>query len=99
MSEHIVPTTQKDEFVINPEHNLEISPVSGKDQPLSIHLEQVGSNNQNFHYDKVDDEPEFHARTWLALAAMLLLNMVQVVALVGPPAVVCGFEFFLEEYD
>lgn len=34
-------------------------------------------------------EPEFHARTWIALAAFFLLNYVQVVALQGPSAMVC----------
>jgi hypothetical protein len=39
-------------------------------------------------YDDDDEEPELHARTYLALAAMFLLNLVQVLALQGPPAVV-----------
>lgn len=42
----------------------------------------------NLVYDDVDEEPELHARTYIALAAMFLLNLVQVVALLGPPAVV-----------
>ncbi|GAD99999.1 similar to MFS drug efflux pump [Paecilomyces variotii No. 5] len=39
----------------------------------------------NLVYDE-DEEPELHIRTWVALAAMFLLNMVQVLALMGPPA-------------
>ena len=34
-----------------------------------------------------DEEPEFHARTFIALAALFLLNLVQVFALTGPPAI------------
>ncbi|KAL4806491.1 fungal trichothecene efflux pump [Aspergillus unguis] len=39
-----------------------------------------------------DEEPEFHARTWFALAAMWLLNMVQVFALLGPPSALSYIE-------
>jgi hypothetical protein len=51
----------------------------------------------NFVYDDNEEEPELHARTYFALVAMLFLNFVQVLALQGPPAVVCdeiasGFE-------
>lgn len=35
-----------------------------------------------------EQEPEFHIRTWFAVAAMFLLNLVQVFALTGPPVVV-----------
>lgn len=40
-------------------------------------------------YDHDDEEPELHMRTYFALAAMFFLNLVQVLALQGPPAVVC----------
>ncbi|EXJ73007.1 uncharacterized protein A1O5_04156 [Cladophialophora psammophila CBS 110553] len=50
-------------------------------------IEDVDINDQNLHYDEVDEEPELHARTYIALFSMFLLNMVQVVALQGPPAV------------
>lgn len=52
------------------------------------HLERTVTSESNLVYDDVDEEPELHARTWLALGAMFLLNLVQVVALQGPPAVV-----------
>ena len=89
MSEKAGPTTETGEDLINAEQTPNISSGDEKSQPRSTHLEQVVSNDQNLHYDEVDEEPELHARTWLALAAMMLLNMVQVVALTGPPAVVC----------
>ena len=42
----------------------------------------------NFVYNDADEVPELHARTYFALAAMFFLNLVQVLALQGPPAVV-----------
>lgn len=50
-------------------------------------LQTLDAEN-NLTYNDVDEEPEIHARTWIALAAMVLLNYVFVVALLGPPAVV-----------
>ena len=52
------------------------------------HLEK-SITAENFVYNDAEEEPELHMRTWLALASMFLLNMVQVFALQGPPAVVC----------
>lgn len=52
------------------------------------HVEDVDTSDHNLVYDDVDEEPELHARTYIALVAMFLLNMVQVLALQGPPAVV-----------
>lgn len=57
---------------------------SGQD----THMEQA--TDVDLVYDNDDEEPELHARTWLALLAMLFLNMVQVLALQGPPAAVCN---------
>lgn len=37
------------------------------------------------------EEPELHASTYFALAAMFLLNLVQVFGLMGPPAGVSAF--------
>ena len=48
---------------------------------------QDTDSNINLVYDNEEVEPEIHARTWVALAAMFLLNYVQVFALQGPPAV------------
>jgi hypothetical protein len=52
------------------------------------HVEHVATAEGNLVYDDVDEEPELHARTYLAVFAMLMLDMVQVFALSGPPAVV-----------
>lgn len=54
---------------------------------LEEHLEQPATQEGNLIYDG-EEEPEIHMRTWIALAAMWLLNLVQVFALQGPPAVV-----------
>ena len=42
----------------------------------------------NLVYDDAEEEPEIHVRTWVAVAAMFLLNLVQILALLGPPVVV-----------
>jgi hypothetical protein len=64
------------------------SPGNEKDLSEEKHLERIVTSEENLVYDDVDEEPELHARTYIALAAMFLLNLVQVVALQGPPAVV-----------
>lgn len=53
------------------------------------HIDHVPEVATNLVYDDNDEEPELHFRTYFALAAMFLLNLVQVFALQGPPAVVC----------
>ena len=50
--------------------------------------EYVEQSNANLTFDEDEDEPELHARTWIALAAMHLVVFTQVVALQSPPAVV-----------
>lgn len=44
--------------------------------------------DDNLVYDDAEEEPEIHIRTWFAVAAMFLLNFVQILALLGPPVVV-----------
>ena len=58
-----------------------------KSQNEATHKEKAASVS-NFDYDDEEQEPELHARTYFALAAMFLLNLVQVLALQGAPAVV-----------
>ena len=62
-------------------------PVDEKTNGEAKHLEDALTSSGNLVYDN-DEEPEIHARTYIALAAMFLLNMVQVLAFQGPPAVV-----------
>ena len=40
-------------------------------------------------YLDADEEPQLHWRTYLALAAMCVLQFVSLVALLGPPTAVC----------
>jgi hypothetical protein len=55
----------------------------------ATHSEHVSNSPVDLVYDNDDEEPELHARTFMALAAMCLLNLVPVLALQGPPTVVC----------
>lgn len=54
------------------------------------HLERTGTlgstPDAQIYVD--DEEPELHMKTWLALAAMCILQYVSLLALVGPPTVV-----------
>ena len=82
-----VPAKMSDEA----EHNMvfQVSSTTKASIPEgeTVHNEEMTSN-ANLAYNDDEIEPEFHARTYYALAAMFLLNMVQVLALQGPPAVV-----------
>lgn len=51
-------------------------------------VEHANTSIQPDIIDAMETEPEFHSRTWIALAAFLLLNYTQVLALQGPSAVV-----------
>lgn len=64
-------------------HQLEDSSVEAQKE----HLDN-GIPRDNLVYDNVDEEPELHLRTYLALTSVILLNYVQVIALQSPPAVV-----------
>ena len=63
--------------------------VNDKSSVEEKHVEDIKDSSFNdMEYTNDNEEPELHARTWVALAAMFVLNMVQVVALQGPPAMV-----------
>ncbi|KAJ9633594.1 hypothetical protein H2204_006800 [Knufia peltigerae] len=58
-----------------------------------FHVDKLDHNSDtvetaNMVYDNVDEEPELHARTYVAVGAIFILYLVQVMALQGPPAVV-----------
>lgn len=58
----------------------------GKDDFDIEHKEVVPDDAQgNLEYTE-DAEPALHGRTYMALFALILLNMVQVAALNGPPS-------------
>lgn len=57
--------------------------------PAEERVEEVKQSETNITYNEVDEEPSIHVRTYIALAAMFMLNLVQLVALQGPPTFVC----------
>lgn len=59
------------------------------------YAEHAAESDGNLVYEDDDEEPELHARTYIALFSMFLLNYVQVLALQGPPAIVSGHQRFL----
>lgn len=67
-----------------------IEMISGSEKQVQTdeHIKDVSGSDDSLTYTDIDKEPEFHARTWIALGSMFLLNLVQVFALQGPPAVV-----------
>jgi hypothetical protein len=56
--------------------------------PAEEQVEVVKPSELNLTYDEVNEEPSLHIRTYIALAAMFMLNLVQLVALQGPPTFV-----------
>ncbi|KEF63228.1 uncharacterized protein A1O9_01205 [Exophiala aquamarina CBS 119918] len=48
-------------------------------------VEVLKPSELNLTYDDIDEEPSLHVRTYIALAAMFMLNLAQMVALQGPP--------------
>lgn len=56
--------------------------------PEPVRSEHVEHAGRDLTYNDEEEEPELHFRTYLAVAAMFLLNFVQVFALTGPPVVV-----------
>ena len=54
------------------------------------HLEHVSAINEDLVYDDEEHEPQLRLRTWIALAAMWLLNYVITLTLLSPPVVVRG---------
>ena len=70
------------------EHGSEHSQVNEMNEKNSVEEQpekRADTSDLNLVYDE-EEEPELHARTYFALAAMFLLNLVQLVALQGPPA-------------
>ena len=51
-------------------------------------MESVKPVEVDLVYDDVDHEPELHLRTWVALASIVVLNLVVTFSVLSPPAVV-----------
>ena len=56
------------------------------------HQEKLGDSEDNLIYNDLEEEPELHARTIIACAAIFTLVFVQVYALASPPFVVSSRE-------
>lgn len=61
-----------------------------KGQSSEKNWAEVDHIHEDLIYDDIENEPELHFRTWIALASMWLYNYVIVFTLLSPPAVVCG---------
>jgi hypothetical protein len=79
--------------VANPKAEQVHSPIDEKAFADEKHTENILTSTEtaNLVYDDNDEEPELHTRTYFALLAMFFLNLVQVFALQGPPAVVSNY--------
>ena len=67
-----------------------------KEPPMpEKHLERVTVDQGNLAYEDAEHEPELRLRTWVALVAMWLYNLVIVLALNSPSAVVCRYLNFI----
>jgi hypothetical protein len=76
------------EKIANSERGQVRSTLSEKSQLEEQQLEHVATSSVNLEYNDDEEEPEIHARTYVALVAMVVLNFVQVIGLQGPAAVV-----------
>ncbi|OOQ84512.1 putative siderophore iron transporter [Penicillium brasilianum] len=65
----------------------EVKATSIEDENGDVKRIESTDVSSDIEYDDDENEPELHARTYVAVLAMFLLNMVQVLALQGPPAV------------
>lgn len=63
------------------------SGATAKPEKDSLEVEEI-EESTNLVYEEVEEVPELHMRTWIALAWMFLLNLVQLITLQGIPAVI-----------
>ncbi|KIV91817.1 hypothetical protein PV10_06314 [Exophiala mesophila] len=85
-SEAIHASGPKDDYQLN-----EVARSAEIQEPVPLGDEKVsGDHVESINapvWDNEDEEPELHMRTWVALAAMVVLQFVMLLALQGPPAV------------
>lgn len=57
--------------------------------PSDHHAEHVGTTSDgNLHYENDEEEPEIHARTYVAVGSVIVFTIAGLLSLQGPPAVV-----------
>jgi hypothetical protein len=83
-----MPSHATAEKIVSAESGQVKTPFAEKSSVEEHDSEHVITSSANVEYNNDEEQPEIHARTFVALAAMFLLNLVQLVALQGPPAVV-----------
>ena len=54
------------------------------------YLENVSPTVNDLVYNDLEHEPQFHVKTWIAIASMFLFNTVCTFGVLSPPAVVSG---------
>lgn len=59
-----------------------------KQFPREQHVETVDPAKGDLVYDDADHEPELHYKTYIALGAMFLLNLVNTFSIFSPPVAV-----------
>jgi len=79
--------TQASSYTEQEKAGFEVSTSEDKDQYNGMPPVSQVLTTEDLKYD-LDDQPVFHHRTYLALAALFILNWVQIVALNGPPGIV-----------
>ena len=78
-----------------PQDRVMLAQLEEKVPPSEEQVEVLKASEVNLTYDEVDEEPSLHVRTYIALAAMFMLNLVKMVALQGPPTFVCPGHTYL----
>lgn len=74
---------------VSPAQSNAIQPVdTATDEKRGNHLEHVETDLGNLRYDDEDEEPELHMKTWIALAALIFMQMTMIMAVQGPPPAV-----------
>ena len=78
--------------LLNTSFNMSAARTSLEKPDFDVEHREHGQDGSAPQLYTEDEEPELHLKTWLALAAMCVLQYVSLLALVGPPTVVGNFE-------
>lgn len=70
-------------------HEVDHGVKASSDQLSQYKSEHVEITDENLHYENDEEEPELHARTYVAVFSVIVFTIAGLLALQGPPAVVC----------